>query len=115
MSKNAERLTPPEDSDPSRLSRITTLWTLVREAHAEAPHGAPEAQQRLWQCYCGAAYRYLLGALRNKADAEELFQEFALRFVRGDFRRAMDVAANLIRYNGLVSLGGKSYKRLRSR
>jgi RNA polymerase sigma-70 factor (ECF subfamily) len=38
--------------------------------------------------YCGAVYRYLLGAVRDEEAALELFQEFALRFMRGDFRRA---------------------------
>src|SRR5204862_1035092 len=38
--------------------------------------------------YQSAAYRYLLGGVRNLDAADELFQEFALRFVRGDFRRA---------------------------
>ncbi|HEY6562858.1 MAG TPA: sigma-70 family RNA polymerase sigma factor, partial [Pirellulaceae bacterium] len=37
--------------------------------------------------YCGAIYRYLLGAVRDADAAEELSQEFALRFVRGDFQR----------------------------
>jgi RNA polymerase sigma-70 factor (ECF subfamily) len=40
------------------------------------------------QRYGAAVYRYLLGALRDEVAAEELFQEFALRFVRGDFHRA---------------------------
>jgi RNA polymerase sigma-70 factor (ECF subfamily) len=40
------------------------------------------------QRYAGAAYRYLLGSLRDPDAADELTQEFALRFVRGDFRRA---------------------------
>ena len=40
------------------------------------------------QRYCGSVYRYLLGALRNGDAAIELFQEFAMRFVRGDFHRA---------------------------
>ena len=38
--------------------------------------------------YFGAVYRYLLAVLKNEADAEDLAQEFALRFLRGDFRRA---------------------------
>src|SRR5205823_186537 len=38
--------------------------------------------------YCGAVYRYLLAAVRDPDVAEELSQEFALRFVRGDFKRA---------------------------
>jgi RNA polymerase sigma-70 factor (ECF subfamily) len=32
--------------------------------------------------------RYLLGALRNEEAADELFQEFALRFLRGAFKSA---------------------------
>jgi RNA polymerase sigma-70 factor (ECF subfamily) len=38
--------------------------------------------------YCGAVYRYLLGALRDPHAADDLTQEFALRLVRGDFQRA---------------------------
>src|SRR5687768_8662870 len=38
--------------------------------------------------YSGAAYRYLLGALRDPDAAADLCQEFAVRFLRGDFRRA---------------------------
>lgn len=40
------------------------------------------------QRYQGAAYRYLLGAVRNPENADELFQEFALRLVQGAFRGA---------------------------
>jgi RNA polymerase sigma-70 factor (ECF subfamily) len=38
--------------------------------------------------YYGAVYRYLLGATRDEDAALELFQDFAVRFLRGDFRRA---------------------------
>jgi RNA polymerase sigma-70 factor (ECF subfamily) len=40
------------------------------------------------QRYCGAVYRYFLGAVHDEDAALELFHEFALRFLRGDFRRA---------------------------
>jgi RNA polymerase sigma-70 factor (ECF subfamily) len=70
------------------LSRITTQWTLIEQAHAGADGVAPEALRRLMQRYCGAAYRYLLGALRDEDAAMDLFQDFALRFVRGDFCQA---------------------------
>ena len=40
------------------------------------------------QRYSPAIYRYLLGAVRDTDTADELFQEFALRFLRGDFKRA---------------------------
>jgi DNA-directed RNA polymerase specialized sigma24 family protein len=71
-----------------RLSRISTQWTLVLQAH-NAPAGGPQSVlQGLLQRYSGAALRYLMGAVRDLDVAEELAQEFALRFVRGDFRRA---------------------------
>lgn len=37
--------------------------------------------------YRNAVYRYLLGAVRNEATAEELAQDFAVHFLQGDFRR----------------------------
>src|SRR5262245_6310432 len=72
----------------NRLSRITTLWSLVQRAHATPGDAAAAARHELLERYCGAVYRYLLGALRNEDAAQEVFQEFALRFVRGDLHRA---------------------------
>jgi RNA polymerase sigma-70 factor (ECF subfamily) len=72
----------------TRLSRISTLWTDVLEAHGGPGAESAAAQKRLLQRYCGAIYRYLRGALRDADAADELAQEFALRFVRGDFKRA---------------------------
>src|SRR5437763_11040498 len=46
------------------------------------------AQTALVERYQGAVYRYLLGALADPDAADELFQEFALRLVRGDCQRA---------------------------
>jgi RNA polymerase sigma factor (sigma-70 family) len=71
-----------------RLSRISTQWTMVFQAHGGSTSAAGIAQQELMQRYRGAVYRYLLGAVRNPDVAEDLAQEFALRLVRGDFRRA---------------------------
>jgi RNA polymerase sigma-70 factor (ECF subfamily) len=69
------------------LSHISTLWSLVRQAHqGTAP--AETAKWRLLERYSGAAYRYLLGALGDADAADDLFQEFSLRLLRGDFRRA---------------------------
>jgi RNA polymerase sigma-70 factor (ECF subfamily) len=72
----------------SRLSRISTQWTMVFQAHGGEAPAVSAAQKVLLQRYCGAIYRYLLGALRDPDAADELSQEFALRFCRGDFRRA---------------------------
>jgi RNA polymerase sigma factor (sigma-70 family) len=78
--------------DPARvqqhLSHISTLWTLVQQAHQGTATAVSAAQQRLLERYSGAAYRYLLGALRDSDAADDLFQEFSLRLLRGDFHRA---------------------------
>jgi RNA polymerase sigma-70 factor (ECF subfamily) len=71
-----------------RLSRIDTLWTMVFQAHGDDASAVPKAQAALLQRYRGAIFRYLVGAVRDADAAEELAQEFALRFLRGDFRRA---------------------------
>jgi RNA polymerase sigma-70 factor (ECF subfamily) len=76
-------------NDPaSRLSRITTLWSMVHQAHGGSADGAEDAQAQFMERYGGAVHRYLLGALRDVEAADELFQEFALRFLRGDFKNA---------------------------
>lgn len=74
------------DSD-NRLSAIDTRWTLVRQAHDEGP-AAPDARRALLERYGGAMRRYLLGATRDAEAAEDLFQEFALLFLKGGLRAA---------------------------
>jgi len=70
------------------LSRIKTRWSLVFQAHqAEADAGAA-AQRELLLRYYGAVYRYFRGMLRDAAAAGELTNDFAVRFLRGDFRAA---------------------------
>jgi RNA polymerase sigma-70 factor (ECF subfamily) len=71
-----------------RLSRISTCWSLVFEAHQGQGETVPAAQQALLRRYCGAVYRYLVAAVRDPNAADDLAQEFSLRFIRGDFRRA---------------------------
>ena len=77
-----------QDGYQQRLSRITTLWSLVDQAHQGSADASSAAQRHLLERYSGAVHRYLLGALRDADAADELFQEFCLRFLRGDFRRA---------------------------
>jgi RNA polymerase sigma-70 factor (ECF subfamily) len=72
----------------SRFDNLSTLWTLVRRAHGETPEAAAQARGELLQRYRGAAYRYLLATVRDPDTAEELSQDFALKFLRGDFRHA---------------------------
>jgi RNA polymerase sigma-70 factor (ECF subfamily) len=74
--------------DNLRLSEISTVWHLVKQAHSSKQKEATPAQMRLLLRYYGAVNRYLLGALRDARAAEDLGQEFALRFIRGDFQGA---------------------------
>jgi RNA polymerase sigma-70 factor (ECF subfamily) len=75
--------------DPDQhLSQIATLWTIVQQAHGPDAEAAAAARRRLLQRYGGAVKRYLLGALRDPETAEELTQEFALRFMDGKYQGA---------------------------
>src|SRR4051812_35402116 len=71
-----------------RLSQITTQWTMLLRAHAGTPDAARSIQHALLERYGGAVTRYLLGAVRDPDVAGDLAQDFAVRFLRGDFRRA---------------------------
>jgi len=72
----------------SRLSRISTVWSMLAEAGRSSQTAAGAARLAFIQRYQGAVYRYLLGAVHDPDTADELFQEFALRFLRGRFRHA---------------------------
>ncbi len=76
-----------QSQDP-HLSRLQTLWSQVLEAHDEQADARQAAREALLRRYAGAVRRYLLTALRDPHAADDLAQEFALRFLRGDFRRA---------------------------
>ncbi len=72
----------------SRLSRIETLWSVVRHSQDTDSELSVSAQQQLLNLYGSAIKRYLLAALRDQDAADELFQQFALKFVEGGFRNA---------------------------
>jgi RNA polymerase sigma-70 factor (ECF subfamily) len=71
-----------------RLSRISTSWTVLRQANDGPADAAVAAQQLLLQRYGGAIYRYILRAVGDPAVADDLTQEFGLRLIRGQFHRA---------------------------
>ena len=79
-----------EEKEEARayLGRMSTEWDLVFRAHRGPPESMAEAQEILIRRYAGAVHRYLLGAVRDPDVAAELSQEFALRFLRGDFHWA---------------------------
>jgi RNA polymerase sigma-70 factor (ECF subfamily) len=72
----------------SRLSRISTIWRLLDDAQASRQTRVRDARTALFERYQGAAYRYLLGAVRNPDAADDLFQEFALKCLQGAFSGA---------------------------
>jgi RNA polymerase sigma-70 factor (ECF subfamily) len=81
---------PPEEdwTDPERLSQISTMWTVLAQAGELDSDQAREAQLQILKRYSAAIHRYLAVSLRDPDAADELFQEFTVRFLRGDFRRA---------------------------
>ena len=74
----------------NRISQVTTQWTEIFAAHglAENEQLISAAQQNVLCKYSSCVYRYLMGATRCADAAEELAQEFAFRFVRGDLGKA---------------------------
>src|SRR5260370_565078 len=64
------------------------MWHVLWETHAGTPAEVSAAQQDIVERYRDAVYRYLMACLGDPDVADEIFQEFALRFVRGDFRNA---------------------------
>jgi DNA-directed RNA polymerase specialized sigma24 family protein len=72
----------------SHLSRIETNWTAVVRGHQAAVDDGVAARAELLMRYGGAVRRYLLASLRDVDAADDLAQEFALRFLRGDFKNA---------------------------
>jgi RNA polymerase sigma-70 factor (ECF subfamily) len=106
------------DEKDLHLSRIQTIWSMVQRAHAD--HTAVQsAQQALLDRYGGAVWRYALAALRNEDAADEVFQEFALRFVRGDFgvadpeRGRFRAFVKTVVYRLIVDYQRRQKKRLR--
>jgi RNA polymerase sigma-70 factor (ECF subfamily) len=106
------------NDDDLHLSRIQTAWSMVRRAHGD--HTAVQgAQQALLDRYGGAVRRYALAALRDEDAAAEVFQEFALRFVRGDFgnvdpeRGRFRAFVKTVVYRLIVDFQRRQKKRLR--
>jgi RNA polymerase sigma-70 factor (ECF subfamily) len=77
-----------DESSDRPLDRISTLWSVVCQAQGGMPQEAAAANQLLLLRYGTAIRRYLLGALRDPEAADELFQEFSLRLLRGDLKKA---------------------------
>ena len=76
---------PPEEDDPPRGDRLTTLetsWTRLRMAHQPGPEGHA-AMQDLISRYHDAVERYLRLKLRDRNLADEVLQEFWIKLLAG--------------------------------
>jgi len=71
--------------DNDRLSQIETLWSVVRRAHDDGASQVTDAQQQMLDRYGGAAQRYLRAVVKDADASEDVYQDFAVRFLRGDF------------------------------
>src|SRR5438874_464092 len=71
-----------------RLSLISTLWSLVGQAHHPPAETATSARRQLLERYEGAVRRYLRKVLRDQDGADEVFQEFAVHLLHGDLHGA---------------------------
>lgn len=101
---------------PHRISQIQTLWTVVCRAGGDGSTKVINAaQEQLLERYGKSVYRYLLAAIRDSDAADELYQEFALRFVRGDLGGADPARGRFRDYlKGVLShLVGDFYRRKR--
>lgn len=70
------------------LSGISTHWTVLRNAHGAGEASVTSSQAQLLHRYRSAINKYVYAFVRNRDSAEEICQDFAVRFLRGDFRNA---------------------------
>lgn len=70
------------------LSQIQTAWTVIRNAHRSSDTLRRDACRALLDRYGDAVLRYLRKSVGERAAADELYQEFALRLLTGRFCRA---------------------------
>lgn len=77
------------DASPAQhLSQISTHWTQLAQAHGADGCAVSAAQRAILERYSPAIFRYLVGCVGDWNVAEELFQEFAVRFLQGKFSNA---------------------------
>jgi RNA polymerase sigma-70 factor (ECF subfamily) len=73
-----------QSETPKPLAQISTAWSIVLKAKDGAQIPAEEVAS-FFSRYHGAVYRYFMTATRLSDVAEDLAQDFAVRFLRGDF------------------------------
>lgn len=73
-----------------RLSQIETSWTQLGLAHSDDSQNpaTQQARQVLLHRYANPVYQYLLACVRDESVAEDLAQDFAIKFLKGRFENA---------------------------
>ena len=71
-----------------RISGISTNWEQILAAHRtyNGHENVNPAKLEVLRKYLVCVYQYICGATKDHHVAEDLAQDFALRFLRGDFR-----------------------------
>lgn len=97
--RQSEGVSVPKASDgcsilnprtPEHLSQIDTNWTqlgLVRDGTVDSSV-VEEARRQLLHRYAASVYQYLLACVRDESTADDLAQDFALRFLDGRYESA---------------------------
>ena len=78
-------LTSDHAPTPACLAQITTIWTNILKARGGPDEADAEELRRFFDRYQRPILNYLRRCVSDDSAASDLFQEFALRFVRGDF------------------------------
>lgn len=97
------------------LGTTATDWALLNLAHAAIPHDARDVWTRVFSRYEEPIRRSLGRLVRNPDIADELNQEFWVRFLRGDFSHATPTRGrfrNLIK-TVLIHLVADHFRRVR--
>jgi RNA polymerase sigma factor (sigma-70 family) len=72
------------EQDP-RLSQLSTQWTMLTDAYDVSTEEFDRALQFQTLRYLSAVHRYLLKTVHDPEAVQELNQEFATRFLEGNF------------------------------
>src|SRR5262245_16489079 len=77
------------DADATQfLATPETDWALLQLAHASIPDVSRDAWRHLFSCYERPVWNSLRRLVRDETVAQDLYQEFWMRFLRGDFASA---------------------------
>lgn len=73
------------DVAETHLSQLSTHWSVFYSAHQGSPEQQLQARRQLLAAYEPAVRSYLMASIRDAEAAEELYHEYVVRLMRGDF------------------------------